>query len=473
VARRLGIALGLILALAAALRFGTLDLQSYWFDEGFTVSIVGDGLFHVFDGVTETEFTPPLYYLVGWAWAQVFGTGEIGLRSLSALFGTATVVVVYLAGTRLVDRRTGLAAALLFAVNPLAVWYSQEARSYALLGFLSALSLLFLADEYRGRGGSRAIVGWAISAGLALCTHYFAMFMVVPQAAWLLARRRDRRALVAVGSVGLIGLALVPLAIDQHGHALLGLLSGPLSQRIDEPFFALPGGFYAEWDGRHPWEMYLFGIGLLLLVVTAGALDPVRRRGAVLAGALAAAVIALSLAAAVLGFDYVVYRYFIVALPALTIALAAGLVNRRAIWIGSVVLGAIVIVSLTAVYRFNDDETLHRTDWRSAAEAVGKPDPHRALVVTWDGDPTLYAYRSTSDVPSGGAEVDEVVYVLGGGEHPLPLRGFVPVEAKPVAGFSVTRYRAPHLERLTADQLLSSAAFAVYGGHAVLDRPSG
>jgi mannosyltransferase len=471
-ARRLWIALVLILALAAGLRFATLDLQSYWFDEGFTVSIVGDGLFHLFDGVTETEFTPPLYYLVGWAWAQVFGTGEIGLRSLSALLGTATVGVVYLAGSRLVDTRTGLAAALLFAVNPLAVWYSQEARSYALVGFLSALSLLFLADEYRGRGGSRAIVGWAISAGLALCTHYFAVFMVVPQAAWLLVRRRDGPALIAVGLVGMVGLALLPLAIDQHGHALLGLLGGPLSSRIDEPFFALPGGFYAEWGGRHPWEMYLFGIGLLLLVVTARALDPVRRRGAALALGLALAVIGLALGAAVLGFDYVVYRYFIVALPALTIALGAGLVNRRAIWLGSVVLGAIVIVSLTAVDRFNDDEALHRTDWRSAADAIGEQDPHRALVLTWDGDPTLEAYRATSDVPSGGAEVDEVVYILGGGEHPAPPPTFVPIEAKPVAGFAVTRYRSPHLQRLTAEQLLSSAAFAVYTGHAVLDRPS-
>jgi mannosyltransferase len=468
----MGIAVALVLALAAAVRFATLDLQSYWFDEGFTVSIVRDGLFHLFDGVTETEFTPPLYYLVGWVWAHVFGTGEIGLRSLSALLGTATVGVVYLAGSRLVDARTGLAAALLFAVNPLAVWYSQEARSYALLGFLSALSLLFLADAYRGRGGSRAIVGWAISAGLALCTHYFAVFMVVPQAAWLLLRRRDGPALIAVGLVGVIGLALLPLAIDQHRTALLGLIGSPLSHRASEPFFALPGGYYAEWDGRHPWEMYLFGIGLLLLVLTAGALDPARRRGAALAGGLALAVIGLSLGAAVLSFDYIVYRYFIVALPALTIALAAGLVNRRAIWLGSGVLAAIVIVSLTAVYRFNDDVSLHRTDWRSASTAVGEQDPHRALVLTWDGQPTLDAYRETSDLPAGGATVDEVVYVLGGGDHlSPPAHSFVPVEEKPVAGFVVTRYRSRHMQRLTEERLLDSVTFEPYAGHAVLDSP--
>jgi mannosyltransferase len=460
-----------VLALAAALRFATLDLQSYWFDEGFTVSIVHGGLFHVFDAVSETELTPPLYYVLAWAWAKVLGTGEIGLRSFSALLGTATVGVVYLAGRRLVDTRTGLAAALLFAVNPLAFWYSQEARSYALLAFLSALSLLFLANEYRGGGGSRAIVGWGISASLGLCTHYFAVFMVVPQAAWLLMRRRDGPVLIAVALVGVVGLALLPLAIEQHRTALLGVIESPLSSRVWAPFTMVPGGYYAEWGGRHPWEMYLFGIGLLLLGLTFHALDPAGRRGAALAVGLVLAVIGLSLGAAVLGLDYVLYRYFIVALPALAIAVAAGLVNRRAIWLGSAVLAAIVIVSLSAIDRINDDVALHRTDWRSVSDAIGEQDPHRALVVSWDGIPTLEGYRDTSELPPSGAKVDEVVFVLGAGESPSPpSHSFVPIQDKLLLGFTLTRYRSPHLQRLAGEQLLGSATFPGFAGHAVLDR---
>ena len=59
-------------------------------------------------GVKASESNPPLYYVLGWGWAKEFGTGEVGLRSLSALFGAATVPVGYLIGRQLASRRAGL-----------------------------------------------------------------------------------------------------------------------------------------------------------------------------------------------------------------------------------------------------------------------------------------------------------------------------------------------------------------------------
>ena len=55
--------------------------------------------------IPESEATPYFYYVLAWPWARVFGFGEIGLRSLSALAGTAIVPVAYGAGTALVSRR--------------------------------------------------------------------------------------------------------------------------------------------------------------------------------------------------------------------------------------------------------------------------------------------------------------------------------------------------------------------------------
>ena len=43
-----------------------------------------------------TESTPPLYYALAWLWAKLFGDGEVGLRSLSAIVGTLTVPLAYL-----------------------------------------------------------------------------------------------------------------------------------------------------------------------------------------------------------------------------------------------------------------------------------------------------------------------------------------------------------------------------------------
>ncbi|MFI5028051.1 MAG: glycosyltransferase family 39 protein, partial [Solirubrobacterales bacterium] len=147
-------------ALAAALRFSTLGLQSYRHDEAVTAGRVlvasFTGTMHL---VWTSESTPPLYYAFAWLWSHLFGVHEVGLRSLSALFGTATVPVSYLAGRELIGRRTGLVVAAIVAVNPLLVWYSQDARAYALLVLLSAAAFLFFLRARR-TGRPRDLAWW-------------------------------------------------------------------------------------------------------------------------------------------------------------------------------------------------------------------------------------------------------------------------------------------------------------------------
>ncbi len=85
--------------------------------------------------VVHTENTPPLWYLIAWVDSRVLGDGEVALRLPSALAGIATVPVAWLIGSELAGRRAAVLAAALVAVNPLFVWYSQEARAYALFVF--------------------------------------------------------------------------------------------------------------------------------------------------------------------------------------------------------------------------------------------------------------------------------------------------------------------------------------------------
>ena len=77
---RAGVALLLLTGVAAALRFATIDQQSYWYDEAITATLLDGSLFDVFRGVLDTESTPPLYYVLGWAWAQVVGSDEASLQ---------------------------------------------------------------------------------------------------------------------------------------------------------------------------------------------------------------------------------------------------------------------------------------------------------------------------------------------------------------------------------------------------------
>src|SRR5215212_5778154 len=136
---------GTIIGAAAALRFSTLSLQSFWYDETVTVSLLHRSLPAMLRAIPGSETAPPLYYVVAWLWVRVFGFGEVPLRALSAVAGTATVPVSYSAARVLFGQRVAIAVAGLAASSPLLVWYSQEARAYSLLVFFSALSFLFFA----------------------------------------------------------------------------------------------------------------------------------------------------------------------------------------------------------------------------------------------------------------------------------------------------------------------------------------
>ena len=143
------LAVVVLTALGAALRFATLDTQSFWLDELVTVSLLDRDFADMLEGVRGTEATPYLYYVLAWPWAQVFGLGEVGLRSLSAVVGTLAVPVSYAAGAALCSRRVGVVVAALVAVHPFLVWYAQEARSYSLLVLLGACVVLFLGRALR------------------------------------------------------------------------------------------------------------------------------------------------------------------------------------------------------------------------------------------------------------------------------------------------------------------------------------
>ena len=104
--------MAIITALAAAVRFATLDAQSFWFDEALTVDLVGRSFGGMLDGVFTDQAQPPLYFVLAWLWAHVFGDGEVGLRSLSALLGTLTVPVAFAIGNAVAGRRAAISSSV-------------------------------------------------------------------------------------------------------------------------------------------------------------------------------------------------------------------------------------------------------------------------------------------------------------------------------------------------------------------------
>jgi len=276
-------------ALGVAVRFASLGLQSYHHDEVITaMRVLPHSFGEMLHRVKTGESNPPLYYVLAWAWAKAFGTGEVGLRSLSAVFGAATVPVAYFAARELASRQAGLIAAAMVAVNPMLIWYSQEARSYAPLVFFGAVSLLFFARSLRTKAG-RDLALWMLASALALCSHYFAVFAVGIEAAWLLFALRDRWRLVlpAVGGIIATGLALVPLINGQVNPTHIGWIDhSPLPTRLWETAVSFLIGETGHVIAEPPRERYalipvaLIGIAFLLALI-AVSLGRGRRRSSV------------------------------------------------------------------------------------------------------------------------------------------------------------------------------------------------
>jgi mannosyltransferase len=444
--------------LAAALRFATLGAQSYHHDEIVTASrILRGDLWHAMDAVGFSESAPPLYYAVAWLWTQLTGTGEVGLRSVSALAGVATVPVAYLLGAELRGKRTGIVAAALVAVNPMLLWYSQEARAYALLTLLTSLAALYFLRALDGRNERRSSTLWGVFSGLALATHYFALFPVALEAAWLL-WRRPRAALAGLRIVVPACLLLAPLAIHQMSLRHAEWIGGrSLGHRLWEAGVSFAVGETGDIIARPETVLpaivpLLAGLAALALLALRG--DRAERRAGARVLAIAAATVAVPIALALLApaKDFVIARNLLPALVPLLAAVAVGATVRGARRSGAVLAAVLVLYSLGFCLWASASPALQRPDWKAVAARLGEPEAPRAMVTWTLGAASLRYYLSTGSFqvqPDDGYSwsVHEVDFVSDGPAAPVPepLLGprFRQVGYEQIGRLYVRRYALP------------------------------
>ena len=432
--RKALLAVALLTALAGVLRFTNLGLQSLWVDEALTAWVLDPNGLDMLSSL-DREATPPLYYTLAWLWTSVLGEGDVALRSLSALFGTATVPAAYLAGARLVNQRAGIIAAALVAASPYLIWYLQEARSYALAMLLATLSLAFLAGATQPVARRRELVLWAVTCALLVATHYFSAILIAAEGLWLLRRRGFGRGTVAALAAPVAsGLLLLPLALDQdHATWIEALERGG---RLEEtPRFFLAG--YGTQPGS---ELVLAG-GLLVIAGLALLFWRSRgdeRRGALLALGLAGVAVATALLLATAGLDYVYHRNLLVLWIPLAIAVAAGFSAARVPGlVAAAVLSGVFLVAHFGIVR---DSDRHRTHWEAAIESLDRPAQPRPIAVapTYADTPLLHYGIPVQDRPEGSVRVRELVVI---GELTDPGRVAL---GRRIGPFEVVSHRADH-----------------------------
>jgi 4-amino-4-deoxy-L-arabinose transferase-like glycosyltransferase len=196
----------LIIGLGGALRLYGLDFQSLWNDEGLQYYVATqNSLSELF--YQTRSFHPPLSFIINHVFLLI-GDSDFLLRLPSALFGIASLPVLYVLARDLTSKREATLAVLVLAISPFHIWYSQEGRMYSQLLFLSLLSSVLLVQALSS-GKSFWWIGY-ISAGAAgMYTHVFMALTLTAQFLWILFYYR-RRLLPITASVIAVALLFLP-----------------------------------------------------------------------------------------------------------------------------------------------------------------------------------------------------------------------------------------------------------------------
>ncbi len=179
----------LIIAVGLLLRLINID-QSLWLDEGIQWwAITTFPLKHLITEYIKGDFNPPLYHAIMYFWVKIFGSSETSLRLPSVFFGLGVIYFVHkignLSASRRIENSLKIArpepaewgklkiadvAALLVAIGPLLVYYSQEARMYSLAAFCVTAAVYYLFQRKK--------IPYILFLSLALYGHYLTWLLL-------------------------------------------------------------------------------------------------------------------------------------------------------------------------------------------------------------------------------------------------------------------------------------------------------
>lgn len=187
-------------------------------DEGYSWLVASaPDLGSLLDRLATYENTPPLFYLLS---APLPLDGEWWLRVVPVLAGTASVAVLYAIVRPLLGTRVALLSALLLAVAPYHVSFSDYSRAFT-LAVLGVLLALWAAARLAQAGSRRWWWLWAAGTLIALYSEYDAGLMLVLVAgALLVIGTPPRRETLLFGAAPL--LAVLPW-LGQLSRSLDGL----------------------------------------------------------------------------------------------------------------------------------------------------------------------------------------------------------------------------------------------------------
>lgn len=361
----------LLVALVVGTALRLMVTRSIWLDEAISIRQVQQPLGTMLVDLRENDVHPPGFNLLLWAVVQATGsTSELVVRLPSLTAGIALIAVFWAMGRDLWDRRTGIVAALVVAVAPVAVWYAQEARMYSLWMLATTVALWMQVRILRdardgGRGRGRDWTVFVLSSTALVYLQWFAVLPVLVQHVLFLGclfradlRRIAPRWIVSVLASLALFAPLVPFLLAQARSVMSASSTTPGQTGVgasevvgDSPdvYAVLANTIWSLW-GYHADELMVQASALwpVLLLLCLAALG---RGRSIPVGVLVAAAVVPVVVLFGIGFErrqLFELRYFTSTVPVLLL-----LVSRLvATWargpVSRLVLPGVVVVSLLA-----------------------------------------------------------------------------------------------------------------------------
>ncbi len=151
----------------------------FWNDELFSYYLLSDKSFsHMLVAFHDKiNNSPPLYFVLGWVWAHIFGASELSLRLFSAVSMSAALWLLWLALRRTYGfYAVSIGVLSIFCTSTVILWQNAEARMYGL--FMAAAALAFFLydtacrkDELSGR----LLVGTILAHIALVSSHLFGL----------------------------------------------------------------------------------------------------------------------------------------------------------------------------------------------------------------------------------------------------------------------------------------------------------
>lgn len=186
--------IGLLLLILAAFgwRLAGLTQQSLWRDEVDVIWLAIRPLAETISMFISPAQNGPLYFLLMRPWFALAGSSEYALRYTSALFGLLSIGLIWQVARRLLPGsgrlslvNTPLLAALLLALNPYQLWYSQEGKMYSLVVALTLASIWAWLDAMQ-RGTVRRWLVYLFATSICIYTHLLSALIIPIHFVWFL-----------------------------------------------------------------------------------------------------------------------------------------------------------------------------------------------------------------------------------------------------------------------------------------------